>query len=321
MVTISDVARHCGVNVSTVSRVLNGKAVISQETSRRVLRAVDELGYIPIRKHCGRESDVITLVMPDPTLYTLGATLKEMSITMGELNYDIRIVNLHRQREIDSDTARMLCAKNTAGIILYGCVVPEKAASVFYNKNIPTIVQQGSSSHLMSVCVNNYNGMRDAVTYVLSRGYENIGFVGWEPSDFNIKARLDSYRNVIEEARLNADKSVFCPLNLEGGYQATKNLIEGGSVDAIVYAADVLAYGGVKYLRDVNLRYPDDIGLMGFDDAYMTEFLGLSTMYQLLNENADLVIENLLRMIASGNISPPREILLTPRLVVRDSLR
>ncbi len=180
MTTISDVARHCGVNVSTVSRVLNGNTKISEKTARKVLQAVEELGYTPLRtRKDSKKSDEITLVMPNPSLYTLGSTVREMSLTLDEMDYDIRIVNLHHRRQIDVRTARELCMKNTAGIILYGCIVPEDAAEVFYKMNTPVVVQQGQTSHLVSVCVNNYNGMRDAVNYVLSRDYRSVGFIGW----------------------------------------------------------------------------------------------------------------------------------------------
>lgn len=322
MITISDVARHCGVNESTVSRVMNGSRKISQTTSRRVLQAVEELGYTPLRRHKNRRtSDEIILAIPNTSLYTLGSTVREMAFTLDEMDYDIRIVNLHRKRDITPETARELCRRNTAGIILYGCIVPREAAQVFYKRGVPTVVQQGSTGHLVSVCVNNYNGMRDAAAYVLSRGYERVGFVGWEPSDFNIKARLDSFRNVMDEAGLDGGITGFDTLNIEGGFTATGDLLEKYTVDAIIYAADIMAYGGIKFLKDEGIDYPDDIGLMGFDDAYMSEVLGLSTMYQLLDENADLVIENLLDMIANQTVAPAKEILLTPKLAVRRSLR
>lgn len=322
MITISDVARHCGVSESTVSRVMNGNAKISRATTEKVKLAVKELGYTPIRKKRVKDkSDEITLVMPNTSLYTLGTTVREMALTLEEMDYDIRIVNLHRKRQISRETARTLCKKNTAGIILYGCIVPEEAAEVFYEMNVPTVVQQGHTSHLVSVCVNNYNGMRDAVSYVLSRGYERVGFVGWEPSDFNIKTRLDSFRNVMDEAGLDASMTSFDKLNIDGGYDATVQLLQRNKVDAVIYAADILAYGGIKFLKEEGIGYPGDIGLMGFDDAYLTEVLGLTSMYQLLDENADLVIENLLWMIEHNTVSPAKEVLLTPKLIVRNSLR
>ena len=322
MITISDVARHCGVSESTVSRVMNGNSRISRETSENVLKAIDELGYKPIRKkRIKSKSDEITLVMPNTALYTLGSTVREMALTMDEMDYDIRIVNLHHKRQITPAIARDLCKKNSAGIILYGCVVPEETAEVFYKENVPVVVQQGHTSHLVSVCVNNYNGMRDSVSYVLSRGYRNIGFIGWDPSDFNVKTRLDSFRNVMDEAGLDSNQIVLDRLNMEGGYKAAKKMLKTQNPEAIIFAADIMAYGAIKYLNEKRIRYPEDIGLMGFDDAYMTEVLGLTSMYQLLKENARLVIENLIWMIENNTVAEAKEVLLTPKLVVRNSLR
>ncbi len=322
MVTISDVARYCGVSESTVSRVLHGSKRISTHTTDRVLSAVQELGYTPIRKARSKmRNDEIILVMPNPSLYTLGTTVKDITITLRQVEYDIRIVNLHHERTITPEIARTLCRKNASGIILYGCIVPEDAAAVFYELNTPVVVQQGHTSHLVSICVNNYNGMRESVSYVLSRGYTKIGFVGWDLTDFNIRERTDSFQNVMDGAGLDASMRCYRQLNIKGGYEATKCLVSEFSPEAIVFSADVMAYGGIQYLNEHNIRYPDDIGIIGFDDAYLSEVLELTTMYQLLEENVRLVIEHLLAMIEDGTVFDAKEVLLTPKLVVRKSLR
>ncbi|MCF7942692.1 MAG: LacI family transcriptional regulator [Spirochaetia bacterium] len=322
MITISEVAEYCNVSESTVSRVVNGSTKISRATTDVVLKAIKELGYVPTRKKKEKsKSEELLLVMPNTSLYTLGTTVQEMSLTLYESEYDIRIVNLHQERLITPEIARQLCKKNTAGIILYGCIVDEEAAGVFYAQQVPTIVQQGDTSQLVSVCVNNYNGMRDAVLYVLSRDYTDIALVGWSPNDFNIRARTDSYRNTLDEAGIDSSRILMTELDIQGGYTAMKCLYEQGLPEVVVFAADILAYGGIKFLHEKGIRYPEDIGLIGFDDAYLSEVLGLTSMYQLLQENARLVIENLLWMITHKTVSPPKEILLTPRLVVRNSLR
>ena len=258
--------------------------------------------------------------MPNTSLYTLGSTVREMSLALYEMKFDIRIVNLHQIRKITPQIAKELCRKNTAGIILYGCIVPEDAAAVFYENNVPAVVQQGSTGHLVSVCVNNYNGMRDAVSYVISQGYKKVGFIGWEPVDFNIKARTDSFRNVMDETGLDASMTCYEQLNIDGGYLAMKQMVENYSPDAVVLSADIMAYGGIKYLHEKGIRYPEDLGIIGFDDAYLSQVLELTSMYQLLDENARLVIENLLWMIENKTVSPAKEILLTPKLIVRKSL-
>ena len=322
MITISDVAKECGVSVSTVSRVMNGNDKISRKTTEEVLQTIKRLGYTPLRKKRIKAiSDEITLVMPNTSLYTLGTTVKDISLTLYEMDYDIRIVNLHHEREITPEIANELCKKNTAGIILYGCIVPEESAKVFFRENVPALVQQGDTSSLVAVCVNNYNGMRDAVNYVLSRDYKKIGFIGWNPVDFNIRARTDSFRNVMEIAGLNPSMTCFNSLNIEGGYAAMKEMLTVHSPEVIVFSADIMAYGGIQYLQEQGIAYPDDIGIIGFDDAYLSKVLGLTSMYQLLDENARLVIENLLWMIENKTVSPAKEILLTPKLVVRKSLR
>ncbi len=322
MITITDVANHCGVSISTVSRVLNGNPRISRERTEQVLKAVKELGYTPIRKtRKTKRNDEIILVMPNPSLYTLGTTIKDITITLQQVDYDIRIVNLHFERLITKDIASDLCDKNAAGIIIYGCSVPLDAAKVFYERNVPTVVQQGHTSNLVSICVNNYSGMRDSLSYVLSRGYKRVGFVGWEKTDFNIQERVDSFKNMLTSADLEPDMISLRRLNIEGGYDAMKEMMNTYEPEAVVFSADIMAYGGLKYLREQGLRMKDDVGIIGFDDAYLSEVIGLTTMYQLLEENVNLVIENLMAMIEQDTVFEAKEVQLTPRLVVRNSLR
>ncbi|MDC7222075.1 MAG: LacI family DNA-binding transcriptional regulator [Spirochaetales bacterium] len=323
MVTISDVASYCGVNESTVSRVLNNSSKISRETTERVKEAVKILGYKPVRKRIKKKAPRnITFVIPNTALYTLGGTLKEFSATLHDTDYEIHIFNLHQRRDVDVELAELLCKKDTAGLILYGCIIPEDAAKVFYANNMPVVAEQSHTSHLVSYCVNNYNGIRDAVNYVVSRGYRRIGFIGWKPEDFNIRERYNSYKNVMEEHDLERDMIYFGPqLDMMGGYEATDHLWEMYKPEVLVFAADILAYGGIKYLKEQGISYPNDIGLIGFDDAYPSELLGLTSMYQLLDENAHLVMESLMDMIKNKTVHPAKEVLLTPKLIRRDSLK
>lgn len=319
-ITIKDVAKACGVNVSTVSRVINNDTRISQETARKVKKAVEELGYKPLRKKSVPNKEII-LAIPNTGIYTIGATLDYLSKHLKEKDYDIRIVNLRFDRQITTTIAEDLCKKNPSGIILYGCYVPEAAAKVFYKHNIPTIVRHGETQHLISVCVNNYNGIQEAVKYVISRGYKKVGFIGWQPTDHNTHTRHVSFTNALTDAGLNSDIMVNKTLDVAGGYESTKEMIEKYQPEVIVYAADILAYGGIQYLREENMTYPDDIGLIGFDDSIPSAALGLTTMYELIEETAELVMDNLLEMINQKKFLPPREILLTPKLIIRDSLK
>lgn len=319
-ITINDVARECGVNVSTVSRVLNNDARISATTRTLVQNKIKELGYKPLRKKRQGTQEII-LAIPNIGIYTLGNTLNYMSIKLHEKNYDIRIVNLNQQRDITPDIAKMLCKKDPSGIIMYGCYVPEESANIFYQMKIPTVVRHGRTQHLISVSVSNYNGMQDATNYVISRGYKKIGFVGWNPIDHNCKIRLDSFVNALDDVNLDGSMTAFKSLDITGGYDATKALMEAHKPEAIVYSADIMAYGGIEYLRLQGLSYPNDIGLIGFDDAPLSKVIGLTSMYELIEETASLIMENLLTMIERKEFLPPKEILLTPKLIIRDSLK
>lgn len=319
-VTIKDVAKECGVNVSTVSRVINNDNRISEATTIMVNEKIKEMGYTPLRKKKKSTKEII-LAIPNIRIYTLGNTINYLATMFNENNYDIRLVDLENERNITTDIAQMLCNKKSAGIILYGCYVPHESANVFYQNKIPTVVRHGKTQDLISISVNNYNGIQDACSYVISRGYSKIGFIGWHPTDHNIKSRHNSFINFMKDAGLDSSIIEFGTLDINGGYNATKNIIQKHNPKAIVYSADIQAFGGIQYLRENNLSYPGDIGLIGFDDAPLSKVFGLTSMCELIEETAQLVMENLFTMINEEKFLPPREILLTPKLMVRDSLK
>ena len=319
-ITINDVAEACGVNVSTVSRVINDDPRISEETKQKVQVAIDALGYKPLRKRQNGNKEIL-LAIPNTSIYTIGATLDYLSKNLNEKDYDIRIVNLKHERTITPAIAEKLCKKAPSGIILYGCYVPKSAADVFYKYNVPTIVRHGETQHLISVCVNNYNGIQEAVRFVIAQGYKKIGFIGWEPVDHNTRTRYNSFVNALSDAGLDSSMVINHTLDIQGGYQSTKEMLERHKPEAIIYGADILAYGAIQYFREENITYPEDIGIIGFDDSIPSAALGLTTMYELIEETAELVMDNLLMMIQQKKLLPPREILLTPKLIIRDSIK
>jgi len=319
-ITINDVAKACGVNVSTVSRVLNNDSRISTETVEKVNKAVQELGYKPLRRR-KKSSQEIILAIPNTGIYTIGATLDFLSNRLKEKDFDIRIMNLKRTRDITVQIAESICTKNPAGVILYGCYVSKEAAKVFEKHKIPAIVRHGETQHMISVCVNNYNGIQEAMKFAIGRGYKKFGFVGWNPSDHNVHTRQNSFLNALRDADIDDYHIVGYELNGIGGYKSTQELLQTFNPDIIIYAADILAYGGIEYLNEKGISYPDDIGIIGFDDSIPSAALGLTTMDELLEETAELVMDNLLSMIENKSFPPPREVLLTPRLVVRRSTK
>ena len=321
--TIKDVAERAGVSIASVSRMMNDSNNIAAETAKAIQEAIDELGYKPIRKKkIKRNRDrQIGFVMPDTALYTFGSTIRDITSILLEEDYDLRIINLDHVRKITAIHVEMLLNKRLSGVIFYGCYIDKNVANLLNEADLPAVVFQGSSPHLVSVSVNNYNGITNAVQYMISRGYKKIAFVGWKHTDFNVKARLDAFKNTMVENKLDSSLIFLDDLNRRGGNRATAEAWETSRPEAIMYAADILAYGGYRYFKENGIVIPDDVGIMGFDDAYLSEVIGLTTMYQLLDAKLRIVMEHLLRMINEKKPAQPEEVLITPRLIVRTSLK
>ena len=175
---------------------------------------------------------------------------------------------------------------------------------------------------MLRISTNNYLGAFDAVWYLISRTYKKIAFIGWEPEDDHLNDRFYGYKNAIEKTGIGfiPDMTAYAPLSVEGGFTATKSLLDKVRPDAIFYACDSMAFGGYKYFAEAEVSIPQDIGIIGFDDYEMASVVGLTTMKQFIGVKTRMAVAYLLDRL-SGRIKTPNaeEVCITPRLVVRGS--
>ncbi len=323
--TIHDIASLAGVSPSTVSRVLNHPDIVNGTTRESVFNAIEQLEYIPqasIQSEVEKKS-IIGLAVPDIRLPMLGGIIRDLNSELAATEYDLLLINMKGERMvsrffIENTNYR----KKIDAIIIFSAIMDEISVDFFRAINVPVVIIQNRCSQEKSISTNNYHGAFDAVKYLISRGYKKIGFIGWEPEDDHLNDRFYGYKNAIEKAGIGfiPDMTAYAPLSVEGGFTATKRLLEKVKPDAIFYACDSMAFGGYKYFSEAGISIPQDIGIIGFDDYEMASVVGLTTMKQFIGVKTRMAVSYLLDRL-SGKIKSPNaeEICITPRLVVRGS--
>ncbi|MFJ8114216.1 LacI family DNA-binding transcriptional regulator [Streptomyces sp. NPDC096132] len=274
----TDVARLAGVSPATVSFVLNKTAgqTISDETRRRVLRAVDELGYRPNRAAQGLRqgrSATIGFVSHDSDFGVFAAAAikgaHEASIRHGNL---LLLVNTGGSNSQAAQLVGELLDRQTDALIFAAAgtrsvVVPESA------EKVPTILVNCyvTGDALPSVLPDEARGGREATQALLDLGHRDIAYLTGTVSSWATKARLRGFREALSGAGLDPRDHTVLPGNYhaDSGYELARTLLRRGPLPtAIMCGNDRMAFGALLALLEAGVRVPEDVSVMGYDDQF-----------------------------------------------------
>ena len=274
--TMADVGRLAGVSATTVSFVLNENSAqkISDETRRRVLDAVAELGYRPNRMARGlrtRRTATIGFVTDEIAVDPFaGATIlgaHEVAWAGGNL---LLVVNTTRQSRIVSDAVDELLDRRVDAIIFAvvgtrRVVVPEAI------KAVPTVLLNGylAGGLLPSVLPDEVEGAAAATRMLLAAGHRQIAYLTGQAALWPTRARLRGFRRALGDAGLDPAEAAVLRGNYraDSGYELTRQLVrEGPPPTAILCGNDRMAIGVYLALHEAGLRVPDDVSVVGYDD-------------------------------------------------------
>ena len=330
--TIKDVARAANVSPSTVSLVLNNRPVpISPETRERVYRAAKEMNYRPNQiavALTSRKTNTIGVIIPDISNIFHAAYCEQIERFAEAHSYSTIIRIARNQVE---DTIRFLYDfedRAVDGVILTqsnfrdanataACMraVHELRIPVMLTDRVPSGFTDGA------VLPNDYLGGRLAAQHLIDLGHRNIGCIAGDAHDENTKDRIRGYQDALSEAGIGYDPTLIFYGNwhIESGLRALPYLL-GKQVTGIFAFNDMMAYGVYKQARSYNLRIPDDISVVGFDDLVFSDLIDppLTTLEYPVARMAEAVVERLLEKI-EGAAASTEPVVVDPILKVKGS--
>lgn len=324
--TARQLARLLGVSQSAVSRAFNPGSSISLELRERILSAAEKLDYHPnaiasmLSKRRSNIAGIVVSEMQNPFYPTL---IEKLSRSLQRDGLQSLLFNITRGSNIEEQLAALRKYNVDAVVVISATVLSGDAlrwatdgrAAVLVNRTIPDL-------SLTTVSCNNQEGALAIADHFHSLGRHRVAYVAGLP---HTTTNLERQNTFVTRIAQHGMKLTHCipggEYSYEAGYRAALEIAEGGRTDAVFFANDILAAGGMDALKDARgLCIPDDIAVAGFDDIALARWprYSLTTYRQPVDEIVDRTVRLILEQLAQPDLAPSQNI-LNSELIVRHS--
>ena len=326
-VTLEEVAQTAGVSMSTVSRILNGTAVVSAEKKQAVDEAIARLGFVPnpvARGLAGGRTLSVGVVTQSIDSPFYGVGLRGIEEELDKAGYSPLFVSGHWNAAEEARCIEVLRSRRVDGIIVLTGRLSDSALRACA-KALPVVVTGRTlkAPGLFALNFDNFEGARLATHHLLALGHRRIAFISGDMGHPDANERHRGYRAALEAAGIVYEPALVVPglYHEESGLQAVERLLASGeSFTAIFAANDQMAIGASLALQRRRLRVPDDVSLVGFDDLLAARYANppLSTVHHPAYEMGRLAASAMLQLLRGEK---PDAAVPPPRVIARESSR
>ena len=270
---IKKVAEAAGVSITTVSRVLNSPDMVSEETRNKVLSTMEKLNYTPnwfARNLQKTRTNVIGVIIPDTGEETNMEIAKGAGRVAQQKGSNIILCNTEYDRDVEKKSIRALMDRKIDGLIIASSLLDAKELEMISDRDIPfVLVGRSDLKDEKNIVYTNYEeAAEEAVNHLASIGREKIAIVLAQKPPIENEDKLRGYRHALEKNGLILREEYIerADNTIEGGYLATGKLLDlKERPDAVFFATDTMAFGGIECLKQAEIC-TDDMGIVGFGD-------------------------------------------------------
>ena len=326
VVKITDVARAAGVSQATVSRVLNDSASVSPALTKRVRKIARDLGYQPfgparaLRQQLTRVWAAIVADIENPFFTAMVRGIEDVARTNG---YRLMLCNSDEELGKEAAYIDVAIKERMAGVVIAVASTTRSNLDPLLERGIPVVaVDRLPPRHRVdSVVIDNRLGGAQATDHLLSAGARRVACITGPSRVSTAAERLHGYRDALKRHGHTVERTLIrrADFRQRGGYEAALSLLGSRDPpDALFVTNNLMTLGALGAARDSGLRVPDDLLLAGFDDAPWTALTNpqLTVVAQPTYEIGRVAARLL---STAGEEDAPREIVLSPTLVVRES--
>jgi DNA-binding LacI/PurR family transcriptional regulator len=325
-VTAEDVARALGVSQSTISRAFSMTASISDEMKLRVIKAANTLGYQPnviARSLITRRTNMVAIVMANLVDPFYPVVLDELVQQVQGRGFQTLLFVPSPGQDVD-DIMPNLLQYQVDAIILTSATISSAMARICAARDTPVVSfnRYVPGLEIHAVSSDNIAGARQVADFLVSTGHERMAFVAGQRDATTNRDRRTGFVSCLKELGMRScAQEEGGEFSYEAGYAATKRLLRRAPPDALFFASDIMAAGGVDAAREIGLRVPEDVSIVGYDDVPLAALpcYSLTTIRQPVREMAKAAVDMLGLGEVRGMKSAPTTRLIMGTLITRSS--
>jgi LacI family transcriptional regulator len=325
-VTIYDVAEDAGVSIATVSRLLNTPEKVSKKNREKILASIDKLGFIPkaeARERARKETGRIGVITPFFTVPSFVQRLRGIASALVDTPYELTIYTVDSLARLQGYYAMLPLTHRLDGLIVMSLPIAEAEMRRFKHSKIPVVFIENRVSGLSSVEIDNFQGGKIAAKFFIKKGHTRCAYMGnIVTTDYALRPdrkRLEGYRQHLLANDISLPEEYvkfpsFPPEGLDG--HISELLFQDNPPSAIFAASDHIAMNILKFARKKDIRVPEDLAVIGFDNIDTADYLDLTTISQSLDQSGVFAVELLLAQMSDPN-RPTQNVNLQLKLIER----
>ncbi|RDB03923.1 LacI family DNA-binding transcriptional regulator [Runella aurantiaca] len=332
-VSLKDIAQKAGVSIALVSYVMNGKekeSRVGEEIAKKIKEIAKELNYQP--NHLAKslrsgKTHTIGLIIADisnPFFANIARVVEDEAKRNG---YTVIIGSCDENADKSWDLLNVLINRQVDGFIIVSSENSENQVYYLKERNIPFVLLDRHFPDIQTdfVATNNYKASYDAGVHLVKRGYQRIGLVAYKSDMFHMAERIRGYKQALKDSQISFEEGWLKEVRFENIEKEVREAIDeitspDQKVDALIFATYGLAINGLKYLNELRLKVPYDLGIVSFGQAEVFDLYYCPITY--LRQPLELLGKTAVQYLI-GKLKNPdegmKQILMEAKLIVRES--
>lgn len=328
-VTIYDVAKRAKVSMATVSRVINGNTNVKPSTRKKVLDAIEELGFRPnavARGLASRKTTSVGVIIPDISNLFFAELARGIEDIATMFKYHIILSSSDQNKTKELDLFEKMLEKQVDGVIFMGGTIGNDHVNAFKRSNVPVVLAAtlDDTGEIPSVNIDYYVAIRDVVDQLVEQGHKKIAFVASTRSSSDI-LKKHGYIDGLKKHEIEFDENYIFEGKdeYEVGIAAIEEFIKRGiKPTAIIASSDEMALGVIHGAQDNGIHIPNDISVVGFDNTKLATMVRptLTTVFQPMYDIGAVSMRLLTKLLKKEEIEDD-QVVLPHRIIKRNSTK
>ncbi|OGU77362.1 MAG: hypothetical protein A2W11_14305 [Ignavibacteria bacterium RBG_16_35_7] len=327
--TVKEIAKKANVSIATVSRALNGDEKVKKDTKELVLLVAKELNYNPniiARNFVKKSSNIVGLILPNITDEFFSEIIRGVDQITYSRGYYTSVASSHENRSIEETIAAVLGSGLVGGVVVLVPALDKEIRNSLNIRKIPKVFIGGDNGNknFDSIVIDNYQGAFLMAEYLMKkRNYNKLAFITGPSKNQDATMRQNGFLDALKKNEVGIKNSwvVRGDFTKESGRSACEKLLKLKERPQVIFASnDMMAIGCYEVIKEAGLTIPNDIGVAGFDDIIISQYLSppLTTVKVQIMEIGKQAA-NLLMNRMEGDDSKTIHIKISTELVIRNS--